>query len=763
VISRRELLGGAVALALATGDQSARGAFWSGQASSNPVQTGWAQLPVGGGGFARSLSVNPTDGTMLLRTDSAGAWIWNGSQWVTAIANMPASLFTTANVWLPGTGVYEIVSAPSNSQIVYMAYQTTVYKSTNKCASWSATGFSGSSGLFPANTAFDCVGPRIAVDPQNANIAYVGTPSNGVWYTTNGGTSWTQIASGSVPFSGTVPSGPAAGGYPGHTIWFDAASAVVGGATQGIYISSFGNGLYHSSNGGASWSAVASAPTTICRPQMVGANYYCISAPTWDGLTFAASNISSYISGSWTTLYTEAANDLQAFAVDPNNVNRMVWLNGSGGDTWVSFDGGSTWTENTSVGIAGSITWQNYNPGTGDGWISVGGCFFDPRTANTLAVNHGTGISTLPVPTSGGWPGGLAQYTLNQEGEESLVGNKLLCFPNNKGIVLRSDDFPILVSDGVHYPPQYFPPGTAAFNNGFGIQIEDVDYASDLSGTVITQLGGESIVSTNWGSTWSPMPNIPASGPGGCAASSSTNWIYGEYGTGLWGTNNAGATWTPISIAGADWSGYETLTLVADRVTPNTYYLYLAINSSRSNAGVYQITYSGGVWSGTQVYSGIIGGSGTSVFQSPGILRAVPGQAGHLFWGGLGSSPSLVGDTSVIFAFSENGGTTWTTLPGVCAVEGFGFGPPAAGQSYNSIYAVGWDAATQSVFGLYRCVNFNPSNPSTATWTLLGNSNANFAPAGNLVAFGWLDADPTNYGYVYMSSQGQGYLKGYFP
>jgi DNA mismatch endonuclease Vsr len=763
-LSRRSLLGSVAASVIAALDESAKAAFAIFQAASNPsVSTGWSQLPVGGGGFMRSFSVNPGDGTMVGRGDTTGAWIWNAatSSWLNATNNMPASLFTSIGSWMPNfNGTYEIVSAPSNSSIVYLAFENTVYVSTNKCASYTLSGFPGSSGLFTANTAYDCVGPKIAVDPQNANIVYVGTYLAGVYKSTDGGATWAQIPTGSIPFSTTA----------GHTIVFDTTSAVTGGVTQGIYISSFGNGLYHSSDGGSTWSAVSGAPTTIGNAQMVGANYYCINGCAFGGLALSASTISSFISGTWTAFVTNSGplggSNICAFAVDPNNVNRMVWINGSGSDVFVSFNAGSTFTQNTSYTISGAILWQVF-PGVGDGFITIGHCFFDPRTPNTLAVSHGTGISTFPVPTSGGWPSGLVAYTLNQEGVESLVGNKVQCFPNNHGIALRSDDFPILISDGTHYPPAYFPAGTAAFNNGFGVTVEDIDYAKDLSGTVITQLGTGSIVSTNWGTSWSAMANVPAGGQGSCAASSSTNWIFGEYGTGIWGTNNAGATWTSITISGAVWAGYNAFTLLADCVTANTYYLYLFETSNWPSGQFYQIIFSGGTWTSTQVLTTSIGSSSGNKFQNP-ILKCVPGQAGHLFSGGGGSGSlvTITGLTSCLWSFSANGGATWTTLPGLCNVMAFGFGPSAAGQSYNSIYAVGYDLATQSIFGLYRCINFNPRSPSSSTWTLLGNSNANFAPAGNLVTLVWLDADPTNYGYIYASTDGgsgQGYLKGYFP
>jgi len=92
----------------------------------------WQVLKVGGGGFVRGLSVAP-DGTMVGRTDTNGAYLWNGSAWVQLInsSSMPAALIAQ-NPVSTGSGVYELQMAPSNSSIMYMMFNGYVFKSTNK-------------------------------------------------------------------------------------------------------------------------------------------------------------------------------------------------------------------------------------------------------------------------------------------------------------------------------------------------------------------------------------------------------------------------------------------------------------------------------------------------------------------------------------------------------------------------------------------------------------------------------------------------------
>ena len=67
------------------------------------TSTNWQDLMVGGGGYVRGLDIAP-NGTMVARTDSNGAYLWNGSAWVQLVtaSSMPAAFDFT------GGGVYEI-------------------------------------------------------------------------------------------------------------------------------------------------------------------------------------------------------------------------------------------------------------------------------------------------------------------------------------------------------------------------------------------------------------------------------------------------------------------------------------------------------------------------------------------------------------------------------------------------------------------------------------------------------------------------------
>ena len=121
---------------------------------------------------------------------------------------MPAA-FVAANVDTgnTGQGVYEIQIADSNTQILYMMYDGYVFRSANQGTTWTQlTSFNGGVQVTAnPNDSYGQEGQKMAVDPNNPNIVYVGTPLNGLFVTTNGGTTWTSVSG--VPVSTTDSSG----------------------------------------------------------------------------------------------------------------------------------------------------------------------------------------------------------------------------------------------------------------------------------------------------------------------------------------------------------------------------------------------------------------------------------------------------------------------------------------------------------------------------------------------------------------------------
>ena len=99
----------------------------------------------------------------------------------------------------------------------------------------------------------------MAVDPNNADVVFVGTPQNGLFETTNGGATWDKRPQGCR--DGTVNGSGFDAGVSG--IEFDPALGVTGGKTNTIFAASQGNGVYESTNAGATWSSIGGPSEVI--------------------------------------------------------------------------------------------------------------------------------------------------------------------------------------------------------------------------------------------------------------------------------------------------------------------------------------------------------------------------------------------------------------------------------------------------------------------------------------------------------------------
>jgi hypothetical protein len=680
------------------------------------VDPTWQTLNVGAGGWLTGIDVAP-DGTMVARTDTYGAYIWNGAQWQQLITatSMPAG-FVTPNS--NSEGVYEIQIAPSNSNIMYMTYEGYVFKSTNKGTTWTETSFAP----VTENTGdgYRFWGQKMAVDPANPNVVYVGTPRNGLFVTADGGSTWQSVSA--VPVSLTDGSG----NHPGITgIEFDQALGAAGGKTNTIFAASYGNGVYESTNGGTSWSAIG-GPSNVVYAAVSGTGVYYST----DGTA-----LWSYQNGTWKRLLSDSHWGVETVAVNPNNPSEIV-AQAEAGRISVSYDGGATWSGyggNYQL-AATDVPWL----ATTGTYMTIGGTVFNPQVPNELIASAGVGVWTTNIPTSGFTSNTPVVWTSQSIGIEQLVANEIIVPPGGNPVLASWDRPFFYINNSNAYPAIYSPNTGNSLTHGWS-----VDYASSNPSFIVgiadnwgTEKSG---YSTNGGKTWTTFPSFPSGLDGKIggtiAASSPTNIIWAPAG-GIdpYYTLDSGKTWNPITLPGiSSWSRFDSAyyldvrTVTADRVLPNTFYLYYA------GAGVYKTTNGGSTW--TQVYSGQL--SAYSYYNAE--LQSVPSKVGNLFFTGGPQS----GYPNEPFMFSNDGGATWAAVPNVTQVNCFGFGAPAPGQSYPSIYIVGW---VNNVYGIWQSVD------DAQSWTQIGTY-----PTGNLDKIKTISGDPNIYGQVYVGFAGSGY------
>lgn len=690
----------------------------------DPVPTDtWKPIDIGAGGYLTGIDIAP-DGTMVVRTDTYGAYIWNGTQWQQLVTStsMPASFTAPGS----GLGVYEIQIAPSDSNVLYMMYDGYVFRSSNKGATWTQTSFSPVTEN--PNDPYRIDGQKMAVDPNNPNVVYVGTPQKGLFVTTNGGVTWQKVTA--VPGSQTDSNGI----YPGITgIQFVKGSGVTGGKTNTIFASSYGNGVYESTDGGATWIKTSGGPSDVEHAVVSNTGaYYAVGN---DG-----TSLWRYANGSWTELLSNAVkggvggNGIQAVAIDPFNASHIVVATPSG-ILDQSFDGGATWQGldwNMSL-QASDVPWLS----SVGNYMSIGDISFDPKVPGKLWASDGIGVWNTILPQNFR----TTPITWNSQsvGIEQLVANEIIV-PEGGKPVLASWDRPFFyVNDPSSYPTSVGTPGQSKFAAGWSI-----DYASSNPSFVVGIAdwwnNEESGYSTDGGKTWQTFPNeLPQKTIGGSiAASTPTNIIWAPAdGVAPYYTLDGGVTWKQVVLPGVtDWSNFDFAyyldrrTVTADRVLPNTFYMYYV---GSTNSGVYRSTDGGVTW--TEVFAGQI--SPISGFNAK--IEAVPGEAGNLFFtGGRQSGPS-----NEQFFQSSDGGSTWKAVANVTNVTCFGFGASPTAGGYPSIYIVG---SVNNVSGIWQ------SNNDGQSWTEIGQE-----PDSSLSQIKTISGDPNTYGQVYVGFGGDGY------
>ena len=195
----------------------------------------------------------------------------------------------------------------------------------------------------------------IAIMPGDPATWYVAVGSGGVWKTTNAGTTWTPIFDDQPSYSigaiGLDPTNP-------HTVWVGTGENV-GGRHVG-----FGDGIYRSKDGGASWEHLGLEDSDhiskiIVHPEDPNTVWAAAQGPLWSkggdrGLfktTDGGKTWRNVLSGGEWTGVTDVIMDPRT----PDRLYAATWQHhrtvaayiGGGPETGihVSEDGGETWTE----------------------------------------------------------------------------------------------------------------------------------------------------------------------------------------------------------------------------------------------------------------------------------------------------------------------------------------------------------------------------------------------------------------------------------
>lgn len=768
-------------------DSAASGGRFMRFASSASV---WKPLKLGAGGWIRGLDMSADGSVKVVKTDTYGAYKWVGSSWKQLVtdSSMPAA----DRLPYSGVGTYEIRVSPQHNNRIYMAWHDTLYKSEDTGSTWQATALTGKnihetspgSGVFVGwdpNDTYSNRPYKMAVDPNNDSIVYVGVPGEGVHVTTNAGASWTMIPNASIPLVRGQ-------GYDG--ILFDRSSSVVGGKTSVIYVHAAGRGYYRSTDAGASWSLMSGSPADL-QAAAISKNgtLYVSNVYTASGATY--SGLHRYRSG-WSEVYRSSNGYVSSLAVrsganltDPD----LVVIGRDSGHLNVSTDNGDRWMASDWVwGLsrtANDIPWLAW---TNETYMTNGYMMFDPSAPDSLYFAQGIGVWTVSAYSF--VASGTAAWQSKSAGIEQLVVNKVISAPADSVVpsgslnVAVEDRGSFHISDPDTYPTRHQP--SNLFNASW-----DLDYSAKTPSYLVSNYGdnqGQRLdagYSTDGGANWVKFGSMPLGTAGAnCASGSSTNafnYGFGSMAVGdvdhannighiAWsGVNkwpcysaNEGRTWNPVTISGLSpstanlsaFSGslwHSRHILAADK-GPSAgdhkifYMLYSSANSA--TGGIYKSTNDGANWSRVLAEPSSNADPMWAALHFSGYnaqIEAVPGQSGDVFFtaGHDGSTPDVATANSAFnFLRTTDGGANWSVVPNVKEVYHFGFGKPMPSSSYPTIFIVGW---VNNQFGVWR------SSDNCASWVNLGNF-----PGGSMDAVRTVSGDMNIAGRVYIGFLGSG-------
>ncbi|MDQ1919206.1 exo-alpha-sialidase [Massilia pseudoviolaceinigra] len=219
----------------------------------------WDIVPMGGAGFVTGVFPAKTEqGMAYARTDVGGAYRWDkgAAKWVPLMDWMPE-----ADMGL--MGIESLAVDPKNAaNIVLLAGtsyfgngRTVIMRSTNYGQNFTFTDVTAQFKTH-GNGYGRQSGERLAFDPGSSNILYTGTRYNGLFKSTDSGASWTRMNSLNVT---TTPNDN------GVNLVLPDPTSVVNGVAQRLIVgvsrnSTAGPNLYRSDNGGQTFTAISGPP-----------------------------------------------------------------------------------------------------------------------------------------------------------------------------------------------------------------------------------------------------------------------------------------------------------------------------------------------------------------------------------------------------------------------------------------------------------------------------------------------------------------------
>lgn len=689
----------------------------------------WGNVPIGGGGFVTGMAIHPTEkDLMYVRTDVGGAFRWDAAQqsWKQLLTFLgPDEVNQYA--------VDGIALSKTNPELVYAALGglawgigSDIYKSTDRGETWSKTNLNkmnlGGDQVTPDGNE-RVIGESLAVDPNNEDVVYAGTRSDGLWVSQDGAATWTQVPTASLP-NGSPNRGI-------RNVLFDESSAVIDGKTSVLYVGVQGEGIYKSDDAGSTWTLMSDSPIKPKRLKLnKNGDLYVVAGGTqWGGNPVIDENDGIFVfrDGTWSNITPVSGKSYGAIGVDSNS-DFLVTNEFLSKTFYVSKDGGVTWKNATQDFVQNRTVpwWHDYHFNTLTCQIE-----FDPHSSSVWFVG-GFGIwetKDIHAPK-------VDWYTRVDGVEETVIFD--LVSTSQAKLIAAVGDINGFTFDNIHqYPTHTFSEPRMGESISVDFSEEDPNFVARNGGSNWGGGTGSGGYSTDGGHNWNTFESWPFGNGGKIALSADIKEngkpviVFMPLNDVPYRSTDLGATWTkakaPASQAMRNFWEYRGDVMVSDRNDGNKFYLY-----DKYTGKLYRSDDAGQQWS--EVNPSLpVAGQWTWV-----NISTVKGMPGYVW---------VSTDTEGGGAYVSNDyGNTFTPVSNVQRIRNFAYGKGAPGSDLPALYIRG--IVNQSE-GFFR------SDDGGATWIQINDAAHKYG-----VEVSSMIGDPEVFGKIYLATSNIGIVYG---
>lgn len=694
----------------------------------------WSVLSSGAGGFVTGASSSSDGSTLVVRTDVGGAYRWDRA---TSSWGQMLNQQSVTDPHISDWNVESIAVAPSDPQRIVMSVGAPepdsvgrILRSADGGATWTP---SEQSFMVHGNALWRTNGERLAINSSNPDQVWLGTRTQGLWQSSDGGATFARVDAIPSDESEKDPAG----------VLF----VVLDGSGSTIWVGVANVGIFRSPDGGETWSLISPSEGLPYDAELAS-----------DGRLWVAERdpgtIKIITGDQVTETEPQSGRRWETVAVDPFDPNHViVGDEGVKDHLYQTSDGGSSWQRMDVTTSCKSIQWlDDY----ANDYLPTGSMLFDRAEPGKVWIPEGFAVWTAEV----GSTSSSFAMTCETAGIEELVSNDAVAMADGS-VITAHWDRSIFWHGGDDSSSATQGP-TARFNTAWDLDTTPSDPLF-VAATVGDQRfccegdgqAYQSGFSSDGGRTWQQFSSYGNGHPpdlrfGNIAVSANDSknmvWLPTFNGP-VHYTLNQGETWTPVILPGtedmADDDGVyrggshgqlflNRKVLAADRFEAGTFYLY------HQSLGLFKTSDGGANWQ-LMASDGLPIGWTVGFFNA--TLIASPTDAGHLVF-----TPGVLYEGVFPAYESRDGGNNWTAIAGTSAVNAIGFGAPEEPGGSATLYLYG-DVADER--GLWR------SADGFERWQLVSS-----APGGNYQAVKAIAGHQSEFGTVYVGFSGTSFMVG---